>query len=226
MRESVVFYRSFAEAIKALPKEEQLKALWAVINYGLDGVIPEEHGVHTAIFLMAKPQIDANNKRYQNGTKGGRPVTKDKPNDNQDETKPKANDNQEITKDKPNQNQDKTKAEPKEKDNVKEKVKVKDKDNDNSVVRFTPPTKQEVMDYCQEKGLTDIDIERFIDYYTSNGWMVGKNKMKDWKAAMRNWARKDRATKPNNTDGNRFCNFEQREYNYDDLERRLLQGGQ
>ena len=39
MRESVVFYRSFAEAIKALPKEEQLKALWAVINYGLDGVI-------------------------------------------------------------------------------------------------------------------------------------------------------------------------------------------
>ena len=72
MRESVVFYRSFAEAIKALPKEEQLKALWAVINYGLDGVIPEEHGVHTAIFLMAKPQIDANNKRYQNGSRASK----------------------------------------------------------------------------------------------------------------------------------------------------------
>ena len=81
-----------------------------------------------------------------------------------DETKPKANDNQEITKDKPNQNQDKTKAEPKEKDNVKEKV--KDKDNDNSVVRFTPPTKQDVMDYCQEKGYTDVDVERFMNYYT------------------------------------------------------------
>ena len=201
MRESVVFYRSFAEAIKALPKEEQLKALWAVINYGLDGVIPEEHGVHTAIFLMAKPQIDANNKRYQNGTKGGRPVTKDKPNDNQD----------------------KTKAEPKEKDNVKEKV--KDKDNDNSVVRFTPPTKQDVMDYCQEKGYTDVDVERFMNYYTSNGWMVGKNKMKDWKAAMRNWARKDMAAKPNNTNGNRFCNFEQRNYDYDALEKNLLRKG-
>lgn len=199
MRESVVFYRSFAEAIKALPKEEQLKALWAVINYGLDGVIPEEHGVHTAIFLMAKPQIDANNKRYQNGTKGGRPVTKDKPNDNQD----------------------KTKAEPKEKDNVKEKV----KDNDNSVVRFTPPTKQDVMDYCQEKGYTDVDVERFMNYYTSNGWMVGKNKMKDWKAAMRNWARKDMAAKPNNTNGNRFCNFEQRNYDYDALEKNLLRKG-
>lgn len=98
MRESVVFYRSFAEAIKALPKEEQLKALWAVINYGLDGVIPEEHGVHTAIFLMAKPQIDANNKRYQNGTKGGRPVTKDKPKTNQTITKMKPNQKQTITK--------------------------------------------------------------------------------------------------------------------------------
>lgn len=199
MRESVVFYRSFAEAIKALPKEEQLKALWAVINYGLDGVIPEEHGVHTAIFLMAKPQIDANNKRYQNGTKGGRPITKDKP----------------------NQNQDKTKAEPKEKDNVKEKV----KDNDNSVVRFTPPTKQDVMDYCQEKGYTDVDVERFMNYYISNGWMVGKNKMKDWKAAVRNWARKDMAAKPNNTNGNRFCNFEQRNYDYDALEKNLLRKG-
>ena len=203
MRESVVFYRSFAEAIKALPKEEQLKALWAVINYGLDGVIPEEHGVHTAIFLMAKPQIDANNKRYQNGTKGGRPVTKEEP----------------------NQNQDKTKAEPKEKDNVKEKEKVKVKDNDNSVVRFTAPTKQDVMDYCQEKGYTDVDVERFMNYYTSNGWMVGKNKMKDWKAAMRNWARKDMAAKPNNTNGNRFCNFEQRNYDYDALEKNLLRKG-
>ena len=82
------------------------------------------------------------------------------------------------------------------------------------------------MDYCQEKGYTDVDVERFMNYYISNGWMVGKNKMKDWKAAVRNWARKDMAAKPNNTNGNRFCNFEQREYNYDDLERRLLQGGQ
>ena len=34
-----------------------------------------------------------------------------------------------------------------------------------------------------------MDAERFVDYYTSNGWMVGKNKMKDWKAAVRTWER-------------------------------------
>lgn len=57
--------------------------------------------------------------------------------------------------------------------------------------RFTSPTLEEVQRYCLENGY-DIDAERFIDYYTSNGWMVGKNKMKDWKAAVRTWARKDR----------------------------------
>ena len=52
--------------------------------------------------------------------------------------------------------------------------------------RFIPPTVVQVQQYCQEKGYT-IDPQRFIDYYESNGWMVGKNKMKDWKAAVRSW---------------------------------------
>lgn len=52
--------------------------------------------------------------------------------------------------------------------------------------RFTPPSREEVQAYCLERKNT-VDAERFIDYYTSNGWMVGKNKMKDWKAAVRTW---------------------------------------
>lgn len=52
--------------------------------------------------------------------------------------------------------------------------------------RFTPPTLAEVQAYCKERG-NNVDAERFIDYYTSNGWKVGKNKMKDWKAAVRTW---------------------------------------
>lgn len=54
--------------------------------------------------------------------------------------------------------------------------------------RFTPPTLEEVKAYCEEYGKM-IDCEKFIDYYTSNGWMVGRNHMKDWKAAVRNWAK-------------------------------------
>ena len=57
--------------------------------------------------------------------------------------------------------------------------------------RFTPPTVEEVSAYCQERG-NRVDPQRFVDYYSSNGWMVGKNKMKDWKAAVRNWEQKDK----------------------------------
>lgn len=54
--------------------------------------------------------------------------------------------------------------------------------------RFSPPTLQEVRAYCLERK-NNVDAERFIDYYTSNGWKVGKNPMKDWKAAVRTWER-------------------------------------
>ena len=67
--------------------------------------------------------------------------------------------------------------------------------------RFVPPTVDEVRDYCYERG-SSVDPHRFVDYYTSNGWMVGKNKMKDWKAAVRTWEQKDqgkpKATKNSN----------------------------
>ena len=56
------------------------------------------------------------------------------------------------------------------------------------VSKFTKPTLQEVKAYCIERK-NDVDPERFIDFYESNGWMVGKNRMKDWRAAVRNWER-------------------------------------
>ena len=58
--------------------------------------------------------------------------------------------------------------------------------------RFTPPTISEVSAYCKDKGYS-INAERFVDFYQSKGWMVGKTKMKDWKAAVRGWASRDKA---------------------------------
>lgn len=57
--------------------------------------------------------------------------------------------------------------------------------------RFIPPTADEVRAYCSEKNL-NIDADHFIDFYESKGWFVGKNKMKDWKAAVRNWVRMEK----------------------------------
>ena len=58
--------------------------------------------------------------------------------------------------------------------------------------RFTPPTVDEVREYCEERG-NSVNPQRFVDYYSSNGWMVGKNKMKDWKAAVRTWEQKEKS---------------------------------
>jgi hypothetical protein len=60
--------------------------------------------------------------------------------------------------------------------------------------RFTPPTLTEVIDQCNFSG-ANIDPQGFIDFYESKGWMIGKNKMKCWKSAIRTWARKDKEKK-------------------------------
>ena len=69
-----------------------------------------------------------------------------------------------------------------------EKSKRESKSEKSKAKRFTPPTLEEVTAYCIERG-NNVDAQHFIDYYTSNGWLVGKNKMKDWKAAVRTWER-------------------------------------
>ena len=56
--------------------------------------------------------------------------------------------------------------------------------------RFAPPSVDDVRAYCLERG-NNIDPDKFVDYYTGNGWMIGRNKMKDWRAAVRSWERND-----------------------------------
>lgn len=56
---------------------------------------------------------------------------------------------------------------------------------------FAPPSVEEVMDYCASRR-NNINPQAFIDFYASKGWMVGKNKMRDWKAAVRTWEQRDK----------------------------------
>lgn len=57
--------------------------------------------------------------------------------------------------------------------------------------QFKKPTRPELVEYCTEKRLEKVDVDVFIDHYEANGWMIGKGKMKDWQAAIRNWDRRD-----------------------------------
>lgn len=83
----------------------------------------------------------------------------------------------------------------------KEKEKEKDREIDGSAStttkrkRFEKPTLSEIKQYCIDRN-NNVNAEQFFDYYESNGWKVGKNSMKDWKAAVRTWERSE-YRKPN-----------------------------
>ena len=210
MRDSVVFYRSFYDAIKNIPKDNQLEVYNAIMDYSMYGVDPDITGIALALFLAFKPQIDANNERYVNGTKGGRPK-KEKPmvfkyGENK---KPMVSENLET--EKPNE-----KENVKEKENIKENIKRK---------IFQAPTVEDVRKYCVERG-NKVDPQSFIDFYESKGWMIGKNHMKDWKAAVRTWERSETKTRQGETAKltKNHNNFERRQYDMDKLERQLMGG--
>lgn len=83
-------------------------------------------------------------------------------------------------------------------DNAQSKSKVKVKENSTKVeskkvgnVRFLPPSLDEVKKYILEKGFS-VDAENFVNFYESKGWFVGKNKMKNWKAAVATWEKREK----------------------------------
>jgi hypothetical protein len=153
-RESMIIYRSFFEAIKDLPKENQAEVWNAIFEYGLDFKEPKLKGISNTIFTLIKPQLDANINRYNNGSK-------------------------------PKQKISKTEAKNKQKIS-KEEANVNDNVNNNKNNTFIKPSLQEVLQYCIERN-NKIDAYQFINFYDSKGWMVGRNKMKDWKACVRTW---------------------------------------
>lgn len=91
--------------------------------------------------------------------------------------------------------------------------------------RFAPPTADEVRAYCSERN-NSVDAERFIDFYQSKGWKVGNQPMKDWKAAVRTWEKRD--IQPVKSKPNKFNDYPQRTYtasDYQEIERKLINKG-
>ena len=171
MRELMTFYRSYWEAVKRLRKSaDRLSALEAILAYALDGEELDRTDAADAIFVLVKPLLDAAARK----SKGGKTTSRAE------------EDNDKITGrvDEESDNNIKNKK----KNNIKVKNNMLD---NNARTRFTPPTLDEVIAYCQERG-NSVDAERFVSFYESNGWKVGKNPMKDWRAAVRTWERDNR----------------------------------
>ena len=92
---------------------------------------------------------------------------------------------------------------------------------------FVPPSPEEVQAYCKERN-NDIDAENFIAFYQSKNWMIGKNKMKDWKSAIITWEKRNKKTGVAPKPTNKQLQYPQRTYttqDYADLEKKLINKG-
>lgn len=203
MRDSLIFYSSFAKAIKRLPDAEQLKALWAIIDYGLDDTEPEDDGgTYMSIFDMAKPQIDANIKRKADGAKGGRPAKQtytEKTSGNEDE--------------KPVVKKKKKEARPEDNSPVIGNVTL----NDGTTYGVTEKVLSELQSLYPAVN-AEQELRNIIGWCNANP----KNRktrsgvmrfINSWFSRTQNSARKSGQQKKQNA----FCNFEERGTDYDDL---------
>ena len=94
-------------------------------------------------------------------------------------------------------------------------------DNDNVIKKkskaFAPPSLEQVKEYCKERK-NSVNAETFIDFYSSKGWLVGKNKMKDWKASIRTWEKRENNGHQKNSGANKTAatefNNEREKYDY------------
>lgn len=200
MKDTFIIYTESKELVDELSVHQKAALLDALFTYAVEEEIDlSDIDLTTRIvFKTMRMKIDAANERYEekcrvnkeNGARGGRPKTERFG----EETEKTERLFLETQKTLPDTDTD-TETEPEDKRKAPTEPKEKR-------TRFTPPTVEEVEAYAREKGL-NIPAERFVDFYASKGWKVGNAPMKDWKAAARNWAARD---KPAGKDKDRSAN--------------------
>lgn len=212
-KDSFVFYRSFYEAIKEVPKKHRSVIYEAVFEYVFDAQEPSLSGVPSAMWKLIKPQLDASAKRYENSKKGAEyGKLGGRPKKTKEDEKPLKGSEEKPLKGKeaktPNVN-----------------VNVNENDNENVNVnvsrvraRNTRPSAQELAIYCFENGI-HTNLEKFMSYNDAKGWPI------EWKAALAMWVEKDKEKQqaPKTSSGSKWSDYEQREVtDWDEEERKLL----
>ena len=181
-RDSFVFYRSFLDALIGLDTDTQNEFFMAIAQYGLNGILPNFVGLKQALWAQIKYSLDKNITRYENCVRNGALGGAPKGNNHNPKGRNQYSEvNQEVNQE-VNLN-----------DNVNVYVDVNDNVDDKDKIKpkkaFIPPSLEDVQAYVMEKGY-NMDAAAFCDYYASNGWKVGRNAMRDWRAAVNSWNRR------------------------------------
>jgi hypothetical protein len=185
-RHGFIFYYSFYEAMKNLPDDVRLSLYDAITQFSFDGEISELNGIAGNFFSLIKANLEANNRKYENGKKAKQKqmISKTEANDKQNRSKLEANDKQTISK---------SEAKEKEKEKEKDKEKEEEKEKEKKIERtnkFVPPTLEDIKSEIQSKNY-QIDAESFFAHYESNGWVQSSGvKIKNWKMTLVTWSKR------------------------------------
>jgi len=150
-RDSFIFYRSFFEAAEELGDPDFGQLMRAVCSYALYGRAIDLSGFQSSLFKLIKPQLDANQRRYENSLKGGAPKG------NKNAAKKKKTTEKQPTVDFEN-NQKTTKKQPNENDNVNENENDNVNDNDNDIAVPADAAKKTVKVECKNGNVIDVDL--------------------------------------------------------------------
>ena len=190
---------------RKLPMEDRLRLYDAMLDYGETGVVPELEGPLAVLWDYFQPQLELDNARYESirakrakaGRLGGLACQgsnqpEQEPQDGQEEAREAAEANEANEANQANEaNEANTiQSSTVQSNPVQLRESIAAKAPPAPKKRFVPPSQAEIGAYVREAKLT-MDPQEFLDYYTANGWRVGKHTMKDWRAAARNWARKE-----------------------------------
>lgn len=179
-KDGFYFFTNYRNIAKDLPIELRAEFYEALMDYAIDGIEPE-NGIIKALITAIKPSLDKTEKRGGNHNPTGQNQYKEVK-VGQSEVKSGQN---EVKVGQSGQTFNKQETR-----NIKQEIKEKDNLKVITKEKFTKPTLEEIKSYFAEKGYVD-ESEVFYDFYNSKGWVVGKSPMKDWRAAVRNWGRRN-----------------------------------
>ena len=172
-REYFCAYHSYIKQCKGLSDSELGRLFRALLEYSASGKVPELNGRESVAFDFMSANIDRDAESYKDTCYRNR--------ENISKRYERIRSNTSVY------------ETYQEKEEEKEKEELLKKDISNEISKkstrqkkFVPPTEEEVAAYCLERK-NKVDAAYFVDHYTSNGWKVGKQNMKDWKAAVRTW---------------------------------------
>ena len=222
-KETFLFYADWLNVIRDLPSEVQLEVYQAIAEYAIYGNLIELKPLAKVAFGFVKQTIDRDTQKYisisekrsEAGKRGGRPLKDNELEESNEKQKKQllsekskksncplndndnVNDNDISFLEKKKQKSDAAVSDLVENENSEsplETLQTPKEQSGGGRKKFTIPTPEEVQAYCNERN-NGISGQQFCDFYSAKGWKIGKEPMKDWKAAVRTWEmrRKDQS---------------------------------